>query len=216
MHGSEYHYTYIEAFLHGSLSITPLYILIELYLSIFTSAHKDNGIIKNKLLFPPTIKRLQRINSPTRLPTPSSLAIPLSSLPNPVISCLPQPNVPDILVRDTLSPLSGHQVIRNMFEMMLDTRRTQLPVMAQLSQFFGVLFEVALELLALDKFLTDFARTGFLHGKSGYGAEGVGHTIPECLDLLHFEVIGFDFVAELGLALDDLREDGFIMLCGGD
>lgn len=170
----------------------------------------------NKLLFPPPIKRLQRINSPTRLPTSSSLAIPLSSLPNAIISGLPQPNIPNILIRNTFPSFRWHQVIRNMLKMGLDARRTQLAVMAQLSQFLWVLFKVALELLALDEFLADFTSTGFLHGESGHGAEGVGHTVPESLNLVHFEVVGFHFVAELGLALNDLREDGFIVLCGGN
>lgn len=93
---------------------------------------------------------------------------------------------------------------------------TQLAIVTQLAQLIGVVLEVALELLALDQFLSDLASSCFLDSKSGHGTQGVGHTVTESVDLGHFEVVGLDLVTELALALDDLGEHALIVLCAGN
>lgn len=103
-----------------------------------------------------------------------------------------------------------------MFEVGLDTCGAQLAIVTELAQLIGVVFEVALQFLALDQLLTDLTSTGFLNGKSGDGAKTVGHTVAEGVDLTHLKVVGLDFVAMFGLTFDDLGQDGFIMFGGGE
>jgi hypothetical protein len=84
-----------------------------------------------------------------------------------------------------------------MLKMRLDARSAQLAIVTQLPEFIRVLLKMALEFLGLDKFLADFARTGFLDCEAGDCAEGIGHSVAEGVDLGHFEVVWFDLVALL-------------------
>lgn len=164
-------------------------------------------------LLPPPIKCLQRINLPPRLPPAT---IPIPGLTNPIIARFSKPNEPNIVTRDPFLPLCRHQILWDMFKMWLNPRGAQLAIVTQLPQLIGILLEVALQLLALNQFLADFTRARFLDRKAGDGAQGIGHTVPEGVDLGHVKVVRFDLVAEFGLALGDLLKDRLVVLCCGD
>lgn len=169
-------------------------------------------------LFPAPIKRLQRINlSNTRGLAALALgAVLISGLADAVVAVFPEPNKADILAGDALTTLGRHQVLGDVFQVGLDTCGAQLAIVTELAQLVGVVFEVALQLLALDQLLTDLTSTGFLDGKACDGAKTVGHTVAEGVDLAHLKVVGLDFVAMFGLTFDDLGQDGFVVFGGGE
>lgn len=85
--------------------------------------------------------------------------------------------------------------------------------MAQLAELIWVLLEMSLEFLALDKLLADFTGPGFLDREPRYHTQGIGHSVPEGVDLFHFEMVRFHLLPELGLPFDDLCENGLVVPC---
>ena len=101
-----------------------------------------------------------------------------------------------------------------MLQMRLHPRRPQLSVVPQVLQVLRVLFEMPLQLLALQQLLTQLARARFADGGRGHGAEGAVHAVTEGVHLSHVEVVRFHFVALFALVFADLGQDCFVVLRG--
>jgi len=98
-----------------------------------------------------------------------------------------------------------------MLEMRLLAHSVALGVVAQVSQVFGVLLEVALQFCGVDEFLAEFLGTGFADGNAGDAADCVGDTVAETFQLCCVELPLVDGSAELGLAGFDALEDFLIV-----
>ena len=101
-------------------------------------------------------------------------------------------------------------------QMRLHAHTPELPIMPQMPQIIWVLFKVSFELLALNEFLTKFARACSADGDRCDGAEGIVRAVAEGVYLLHVERVRFDFFAFFGLMADDFGEDLFVVLGTGD
>ena len=96
-----------------------------------------------------------------------------------------------LLGRRSLELDSAHRrrddVVRHVFQMLVQLGHIQLLVVAQYLHLARVLFEVGLVLLRVQELVLDLLQSSFFYGNARDGAQDVTGTVSEALDFVHLE-----------------------------